>query len=87
MPGDKLTWPRAAPDRPSGDLAPIVWLAELRAKVSARVSWTAYRRRNARGDHRRVTPGPDPRFGLTLGEQSLGRALNKHRRSRASCSG
>ena len=73
MPGDKLTRSRAAPDQPSGDLAPIFWAAELGAKVSARVPLTAYIRRDARGDHRRVTPRPDPRSGQP-GERSTGRA-------------
>jgi hypothetical protein len=70
MPGDKLTRSRASPNQPSGDLAPIFWAAELGAKVSARVPLTAYIGRDARGDHRRVTPRPDPRSG----ERSIGRA-------------
>jgi hypothetical protein len=82
MPDDKLTRSRAAPDRRSGALAPVLRAAARATEVNARVPLMASIRRNARGDHRRVTPGPDARCGLTPGEQSIGRALNQHGRSR-----
>jgi hypothetical protein len=74
MADDKLTRSKAAPDRRSGARAPVLRAAARGTEVNARVPLMASIRRNARGDHRRVTPGPDARL-----RPHAGRAVHRAR--------